>query len=106
MDKYEFKRIDDIEVLPIDFEVKDKSCIGCRKTDTDMMLIIRHNHSLNVEVKGDINMNREPEFYTGIIDIMLTQSQVVDLINQLDKSLHRFMGANKPVSDIIGTIED
>lgn len=101
--KYEFKRIDNIEVSPIGFEVKDKSCLGCQKTNTDMMLIIRHGHSSEVMTRSE-QTDAEPIYYTGQVHIMLTKLQIVSLINELDKALHLSMGAEKSYNDAVNHI--
>lgn len=88
------KRIPDVEILPTGFQTNDNTCIGCKKTETDIMLVIKHDHSLDVKEKA-ARPNEEPLYYEGQIHIMLTQEQCVTLINQLDNALHRYMNAQK-----------
>ena len=89
MEKYEFKRINDVEVLTHNTRVLS-NVLGTKKTNTDIMLMVMHQHSLDVKCKAASN-NEEPTYYDGHIHVFLTKEQAIELHKQLEQQLDEIL---------------
>ncbi len=76
---FEFTLIPDVEVLPVRFDIR-QNCVGTNKTGADIMLEVTHCHSSD-PAQGSTNV--------GKVYLFFSYEQAVDLINQLDNTLHR-----------------
>lgn len=68
------ERIGDVEVVPHSLSTH-VNCIGTSKYNRDVLIRFRHSHYTN-------------PIGIGECDVILTQAQLVELINACDKALH------------------
>ncbi len=69
---YEFKKIDDVEVLLDSLQIYHRNCVGPKKCGKDMILRIKHKHPMRTD-NTDI----------GYVDVFLTTYQAAELIKEL-----------------------
>lgn len=81
--KYEIKRSEDCEVILSHASVYS-SCLGTRKTNTDIMISIIHDNGIsNEKVRGYENK--------GYIDVFMTMEQAYLLKIALEERLKEFV---------------
>ena len=78
---YTFKRIDDVEILTSNTDIKI-NCVGTKKTGSDLMIEITHDHSTDLK-DGIIDETKPRPYYKGKTYIFMTKEQAQELFTQL-----------------------
>jgi hypothetical protein len=74
MDSYELKKLEDCEVLLDSVNVHGNKCVGCKKTNTNIMLVLKHEHHPN---RGEL----------GLVEVFMTKEQALQIIHLLNEQL-------------------
>lgn len=90
MPEFTFKRIEDVEIEPVDFDIHTKT-VGSSRTGIPFMLTFTHHHSTDIrsgESSLDSNTGEvDHKYYTGKAYVFLTAEQLRDLHNKLTRLL-------------------
>lgn len=90
MPEFTFKRIEDVEIEPVDFDIHTKT-VGSSRTGIPFMLTFTHHHSTDIrsgESSLDPNTGEvDHKYYTGKAYVFLTAEQLRDLHNKLTRLL-------------------